>query len=122
MPHARMLTAVAATAVILSAVYLLWTVQRVFFGELKNEKNKTLVDLTIRERCAILPLLGLMIWMGVYPEFILARVRPTLDILRTFVMVKSRQIEMSRPIPSPEPHERPAPTDLHQSQSVQHTA
>ena len=36
---------VAATGVILSAVYMLWMVQRVYYGEVTNEKNRTLPDL-----------------------------------------------------------------------------
>ena len=36
----------AATGVILSAVYMLWMVQRVYYGEVTNEKNETLPDLS----------------------------------------------------------------------------
>ena len=36
---------VAASGVILSAVYMLWMVQRVYYGEVTNEKNRTLPDL-----------------------------------------------------------------------------
>ena len=38
-------TMLAGTGVIFAAVYLLWMVQRVFFGKVTNEKNKTLADL-----------------------------------------------------------------------------
>lgn len=111
LPHAKLLTGVAATGVILSAVYLLWMVQRVFFGELSNEKNRHLTDLSWRERCAILPLLLLMLWMGVYPDPILARVRPTLEMLKTFVEVKAGRIEHERnrnsPAPDIAPHTPP---------------
>ena len=40
---------VAASGVILSAVYMLWMVQRVYYGEVTNEKNRTLPDLSSRE-------------------------------------------------------------------------
>ena len=43
--HPR-LTAVAATGVILSAVYMLWMFQRVNYGEVTNEKNRHLPDLS----------------------------------------------------------------------------
>jgi NADH-quinone oxidoreductase subunit M len=66
-------TMLAGTGVILAAVYLLWMVQRVFFGPVTNEKNKTLSDLSWREIGLILPLLFLMLFMGVYPRPFLAR-------------------------------------------------
>jgi NADH-quinone oxidoreductase subunit M len=65
-------TMLAGTGVIFAAVYLLWMVQRVFFGKVTNAKNKTLADLSWREIGLITPLVLLMVFMGVYP-------RPFLD-------------------------------------------
>ncbi|PYT01474.1 MAG: Fe-S-binding domain-containing protein [Acidobacteria bacterium] len=65
-------TMLAGTGVIFAAVYLLWMIQRVFFGKVTNEKNRTLSDLSWREIGLIAPLLALMVYMGVYP-------RPFLD-------------------------------------------
>ena len=44
---------VAATGVILSAVYMLWMYQRVIWGEITNRKNETLPDLVAprNDRC-----------------------------------------------------------------------
>ncbi len=61
----------AGTGVIFAAVYLLWMVQRVFFGKLTNEKNRNLRDLNAREIGLMVPLLFLMVFMGVYPKPIL---------------------------------------------------
>ena len=61
----------AGTGVIFAAVYLLWMVQRVFFGKVTNPKNKTLIDLNTREIGLMIPLLFLMVFMGVYPKPIL---------------------------------------------------
>jgi NADH-quinone oxidoreductase subunit M len=61
----------AGTGVIFAAVYLLWMVQRVFFGKVTNEKNKGLLDLNAREIGLMIPLLFLMVFMGVYPKPIL---------------------------------------------------
>ena len=55
-----------AVGIILSAVYMLWMYQRVIWGEVKNESNATLPDLTGREYAMLLPLLIAIIWMGVY--------------------------------------------------------
>lgn len=57
----------AGTGVIFAAVYLLWMVQRVFFGKVTNEKNKSLADLSWREIGIMVPLVALMVYMGVYP-------------------------------------------------------
>ena len=65
-------TMFAGTGVIFAAVYLLWMVQRVFFGKVTSAKNKTLKDLSWREIGLIAPLVFLMVFMGVYP-------RPFLD-------------------------------------------
>jgi NADH-quinone oxidoreductase subunit M len=55
----------AATAMILSAVYMLWMYQRVFFGTV-SEENRKLKDLQWREYAVLLPMVLMMIWMGMY--------------------------------------------------------
>ena len=42
--------ALAATGVILSAVYMLWMYQRVIWGEITNAKNELLADMNVREK------------------------------------------------------------------------
>jgi NADH-quinone oxidoreductase subunit M len=69
----RVVTMFAGTGVIFAAVYLLWMVQRVFFGKLTNPKNRGLKDLSWRELGLIAPLLFLMVFMGVYPAPFLNR-------------------------------------------------
>jgi NADH-quinone oxidoreductase subunit M len=66
-------TMFASTGVIFAAVYMLWMVQRVFFGKITNAKNRTLTDLSWREIGLLAPLLFLMVFMGVYPKPFLDR-------------------------------------------------
>lgn len=66
-------TMFAGTGVIFAAVYLLWMIQRVFFGKITNEKNRSLTDLSWREIGLIAPLVFLMVFMGVYPRPFLER-------------------------------------------------
>ena len=66
-------TMLAGTGVIFAAVYLLWMVQRVFFGKVTNDKNRNLSDLSWREIGLMVPLLLLMVYMGVYPKPFLNR-------------------------------------------------
>ncbi len=74
-------TMFAGTGVIFAAVYLLWMVQRVFFGKLTNPKNKTLKDLSWRELGLIAPLVFLMVFMGVYPKPFLDRSREAITAI-----------------------------------------
>ncbi len=66
-------TMAAGTGVVFAAVYLLWMIQRVFFGKVNKEKNRGLKDLTSREIGLMIPLLFLMVYMGVYPKPFLDR-------------------------------------------------
>jgi len=66
-------TAIAATGVILAAVYLLWMFQRVMFGPITNEKNRGLPDLTAREFWTLVPVLVFIVWIGVYPNTFLRK-------------------------------------------------
>jgi NADH-quinone oxidoreductase subunit M len=68
-------TMFAATGVIWAAVYMLWMVQRVVFGRIRNPENARLSDLNAREIGLLIPLLLLMLLMGVYPRPFLARSR-----------------------------------------------
>jgi len=79
-------TMFAGTGVIFAAVYLLWMVQRVFFGKLTNPKNKRLKDLSWRELGLIAPLLFLMLFMGVYPSPFLNRSREAIVAIQERVM------------------------------------
>ena len=54
----------AASGVIVAAVYLLWMFRRVMFGQLDKEENKALIDLNGREIAVMIPLVVLMFYMG----------------------------------------------------------
>jgi NADH-quinone oxidoreductase subunit M len=58
---------IGATGVILAAVYLLWMYQRVFFGEVTNDKNKGLTDLTGSEMAILCSIILFVVWIGVHP-------------------------------------------------------
>jgi NADH-quinone oxidoreductase subunit M len=58
----------ASLGVILGAAYMLWLYQRVFFGELTNEKNKGLEDVNLREILTLAPLIAMCFWIGLYPK------------------------------------------------------
>ncbi len=57
----------AAIGVILAAAYMLWMYRRVLFGQVTNEKNKSLLDLNAREIGLLIPLVIFMFWIGIHP-------------------------------------------------------
>src|SRR5439155_1640282 len=57
----------AGLGIILNAGYMLWLYQRMFFGEIENEKNKLLPDLNAREWAYMLPLVVMSLAIGIYP-------------------------------------------------------
>lgn len=59
----------AATAAILSAIYLLWAYQRVALGDVTVEKNKTLPDASSREKLILATMAVMIILMGVASPF-----------------------------------------------------
>jgi NADH-quinone oxidoreductase subunit M len=67
---------VAVTGVILSAVYMLWMFQRVFYGRVTNPHNADLPDLSPREWAGVLPLCAMAIFMGVFPMVFLKPMEP----------------------------------------------
>jgi NADH-quinone oxidoreductase subunit M len=73
---ARTFTAIAATGVILSAVYMLWMFQRVNYGPLTNPKNQGLRDLSVREWIVIAPICAMAVFMGVVPGVFLRPMEP----------------------------------------------
>ncbi|MBI5236783.1 MAG: NADH-quinone oxidoreductase subunit M [Deltaproteobacteria bacterium] len=62
-----LLSVIAATGVILGAAYMLWMYQRVIFGEITREENRTLKDLNGRELLTLLPVIVLILWIGIFP-------------------------------------------------------
>ena len=58
----------AALGVILSACYMLWLYQRVFFGRASEDLTHHMPDLNFREYAIIVPLIALMLWMGTFTQ------------------------------------------------------
>ena len=81
----------AGLGVILSAVYMLWMFQRVYYGPVTVDKNANLQDLRPREWAAAVPLCAMAIVMGVFPMLFL---RPMEPAVRKVV----EQVGFSQPV------------------------
>jgi NADH-quinone oxidoreductase subunit M len=92
--------AVLATfGVVLGAWYMLYLVQRVFFGPLRepaldhatphggsaadHHEHRRPIDMTPREVLALAPLVVFVFWIGLYPNFFLQYLAPTVDSIGT---------------------------------------
>lgn len=70
---------IAATGVVLAAVYLLWAYQRVWQGPIVHEVNRTLPDLDLREKLLLAPMLAAIVVLGVFPKPLLDRISPSVE-------------------------------------------
>jgi NADH-quinone oxidoreductase subunit M len=85
-------TWVATTAmigIILGAAYMLWLYRRVIFGELTKENLRSITDLSWREVGVFAPLVGLALFMGIYPK-------PILDVLHASVLHMMTRSQLAR--------------------------
>jgi NADH-quinone oxidoreductase subunit M len=69
-------TSLAVIGLLVTAIFILGILQRVFSGPL-NERWISLPDLTMAERQALAPAIGLMFALGLYPQLILGVVNNT---------------------------------------------
>jgi NADH-quinone oxidoreductase subunit M len=81
----KIISVLAVSGVVLGAWYMLWMYRRVFFGPYREpetiDHRDEIRDLNFREISALVPLLIFIVWIGVYPQFFLDRMKPTLEQL-----------------------------------------
>jgi NADH-quinone oxidoreductase subunit M len=75
------LTVVASTGIVLAAAYMLWMVQRVFYGEVTDPHNHELPDLNARETFVLTPLIVLALVMGIASPLFTRSIEPAVDAL-----------------------------------------
>ncbi len=97
----RVVSVLAVSGVVLGAWYMLWLVQRVFFGPLREPKHEgepPIRDLSFREIAALAPLVVFIFWIGLQPSFFLTPMEPTLDRLSARAAAQAREnSEAERP-------------------------
>ena len=76
------LAVIAASVVILTAGYILWTIQRVYLGpEYKGPHGEALTPMNKREIAIAVPLVVMAVVLGVYPRGLLSYTTPSTDKL-----------------------------------------
>lgn len=86
------LAVVAASALVLSAVYILWAYQRMMTGPV-TAGNESVRDLIPRELIVVAPLIALLLVLGVYPK-------PALDVINPAVTHTLTTIDVQDPVPA----------------------
>jgi len=61
---------ISATSVVLSGAYSLWLYNRIIFGNLKISYTVKYKDLVKREFIVLLPLFVLVLFIGIYPNYL----------------------------------------------------
>ncbi len=92
------LAVLAAAAVVLTAGYILWTLQRVFLG--KNEQYRGLPDMTAREIVIAAPMVLLTVALGIFPQSLLSWMGPSVDQVVNNIAVANG---MADPVEEPSP-------------------
>lgn len=107
MEHSRLYAVLSLSGIILGAWYMLWLVQRTFFGKLREPILEThgghdhghhtpLTDLNPREILALAPVLALIVWIGVAPQFFIQRMEPSIREVTRRLDIAKRQVADAR--------------------------
>ncbi|MCA8911876.1 MAG: NADH-quinone oxidoreductase subunit M, partial [Planctomycetes bacterium] len=84
---------IAATGVVLGAVYMLWSYQRVFFGKVTKPENETLKDVTTTEMAFAAPMIVLIFLLGIAPGWFLNRTEDAVRQGLTNSLVNAENIQ-----------------------------
>ncbi len=87
------LAIVATAGIVLAAIYILYLYQRTMTGPVTHEENRALLDLSVREKIVVAPMVALIIGLGVYPK-------PIIDIIRPSVTATFADIGKHDPAPT----------------------
>ncbi|HEY6952118.1 MAG TPA: NADH-quinone oxidoreductase subunit M [Bacteroidota bacterium] len=88
----RVITMLSTLGIVLTAAYMLWTLQRVFLGA-PNEKWASLPDINGRELFTLVPLAVIVLILGIYPSFMLDLMTSSMNHLVT-VMAQSGSVAL----------------------------
>ena len=81
---------IGGTSIIVGAVYMLSLYKRSFFGPVTHEANRSLKDLNGKELTALVPLVAIVIWLGIYPKPILVPIDNSVKVLVNFMHEKAQ--------------------------------
>jgi NADH-quinone oxidoreductase subunit M len=92
----RLATVFAVFGVILGALYMLWTYERVMFGPITKAVNETIGDLRGREIAVMVPVIALMLFMGLFPRPLISRIEPSVTAMLARTNVAQARLDTER--------------------------
>jgi NADH-quinone oxidoreductase subunit M len=92
------------TALVLSAVYMLWLYQRVMTGPVVSS-NEKIGDLRARELIVVAPLIALLLVLGIYPKPVLDIINPAVE--NTMTTIGQHDPKPTVPVATSRPAELP---------------
>ncbi len=99
--QSHILTLLAGTAIIVGAIYMLTAYKKAFFGEVTKEENKNLPDVNRRELVALIPLVIITVWLGVYPKPVLGPINNSVEAIVSLMHEKAVTQDAKDRIPNP---------------------
>jgi NADH-quinone oxidoreductase subunit M len=79
--QSKLIGSLATLSIIFVVVYMLYMYHGLLYGKITRPESETIRDLNFREGMALVPLLILVVWIGVYPESLLGILRVSVDHL-----------------------------------------
>jgi len=93
--------ALAATGVVLGAVYMLHMYKKLMFGQVTREENQNIKDMNRREILVLAPILFLIFWIGLYPRPFLKVMEPAVNDIVARLQVESPENTRSHAVVIP---------------------
>jgi NADH-quinone oxidoreductase subunit M len=85
----------ATTGVIWSAGYMLWLYQRTFYGEINQDSNARLLDINMRERIAVMPLVAMALIMGLASPYWFKAIDPSTKVVNAAPAMKAQSTPLA---------------------------
>ena len=98
--QSHILTLLAGIAIIVGAIYMLAAYKKMFFGEVTKEENRNLPDVNKRELLALIPLVIITVWLGIYPKPLLGTINTSVESVVQLMHEKALSEEAKTRIPS----------------------
>ena len=98
----RWYAVVAATGVILAALYMLWAYQRTFHGPPRSTADAEMADLNLREGAVLGLFIVGIVFLGVYPKPMIERIEPSVERLIAHIEDKTETFVAPEVVPADE--------------------
>lgn len=98
--QSHILTLLAGTAIIVGAIYMLAAYKKMFFGVITKDENRHLKDVNKRELFALIPLVIITVWLGIYPKPVLGTINTSVESVVSLMHEKAQTQEAKMRIPN----------------------